>query len=261
MTKAAITVERQADLRRGAALPDHAFPGRHCDAPMRARAAADRPAATEHVPDERGATSSSPGSASSPAPARASRRISRRSPAAPRRTSTRERFAPYPVHPAAAARTRPADPQEIRPAPDGALAAARRLRGRARPRLGRRQGRCRRSRAACTSSSRPAAASATTRSTAQILTGLRERRRSRRLPQRAPDGRPAPDPVPGAALEPARRQHLHRARRHRRLAHLHGRGSKPASTPCASPRRASPPARSTSSWSAAPTTPSAPTCC
>ena len=37
---------------------------------------------------------------------------------------------------------RPADPEEIRPAADGALAAARHLRGRPRARRGRRQGRC-----------------------------------------------------------------------------------------------------------------------
>ena len=58
-----------------------------------------------------------------------------------------------------------------------------------------------------------------------ILTGLRKADEPGRLPQRAADERPAPDAVPGAALEPARRQHLDRARRHRLVAHLHGRGS------------------------------------
>ena len=83
---------------------------------------------------------------------------------------------------------------------------------------------------------------------------------SGRLPQRTADERPAPDAVPGAALQPARRQHLDRARRHRLLAHLHGRGSRPASTRCASRSRASTPGRATSRWSAAPTTASGPTC-
>ena len=47
-----------------------------------------------------------------------------------------------------------------------------------------------------------------------------------RLPQRTADERSAPDAVPGAALQPARRQHRDRARRLRHLAHLHGRGSR-----------------------------------
>jgi len=38
--------------------------------------------------------------------------------------------------------------------------------------------------------------------------------------------RPAADAVPGAALQPAGRKYFHRARRHRLLAHLHGRGSR-----------------------------------
>src|SRR6266446_1915418 len=44
------------------------------------------------------------------------------------------------------------------------------------------------------------------------------------LPQRTADERSAPHPVPGAALEPVGRQYLDRARRHRLVTHLHGRG-------------------------------------
>ena len=94
----------------------------------------------------------------------------------------------------------------------------------------------------------------------QILTGLREGGQPGRLPQRAPDGRPAPDPLSGAALEPARRQHLHRPRRDGRLPHLHGRGIERRRCDPHRPASASPPARTTSSSSAAPTTPSVPTC-
>ena len=57
-----------------------------------------------------------------------------------------------------------------------------------------------------------------------ILTGMPQGRRTGAFPQRTADERPAADAVSRAALEPARRQHLDRARRHRLLAHLHGRG-------------------------------------
>ena len=73
--------------------------------------------------------------------------------------------------------------------------------------------------------------------------------------------RPAADPVPGAAVQPAGRQHLHRARRDRLVAHLHGRGSRRRRRACASPARGSPRARATCSWSAARTTRSGRTCC
>src|SRR5262249_11952565 len=49
-------------------------------------------------------------------------------------------------------------------------------------------------------------------------------RQSRGLSQRTADERPAADAVPGATLQPARGQYLDRARRHRLLAHVHGRG-------------------------------------
>ena len=45
------------------------------------------------------------------------------------------------------------------------------------------------------------------------------------IAERTPGHRPAADPVPGAAVEPAGRQYLDRAWRHGLLAHLHGRGS------------------------------------
>ncbi len=61
---------------------------------------------------------------------------------------------------------------------------------------------------------------------AAILSGHAEGGESGGLPQRAADERPAADTVPGAALQPARRQHFDRAWRHRLLAHLHGRGSR-----------------------------------
>ena len=47
-----------------------------------------------------------------------------------------------------------------------------------------------------------------------------------RLSQRTADERSAADAVPGAALQPARRQYRHRPRRYRLVAHLHGRGSR-----------------------------------
>ena len=56
-----------------------------------------------------------------------------------------------------------------------------------------------------------------------ILTGPARRGRPRRLPQRAPAERPSADALPGAAFEPARGQHRHRPRGDRGLAHLHGR--------------------------------------
>ena len=80
--------------------------------------------------------------------------------------------------------------------------------------------------------------------------------------QRAADERSAPDAVSGAALQPARRQYLDRAWRHRLVAHLHGRGAGRRRTRCASRMRASRPDRATSRWSAAPTTQSAgKSCC
>ena len=126
---------------------------------------------------------------------------------------------------ARAAQSRQADPEEGRPAPDGGVAAHRHLCGRPRARLRRRQGQCRDPRA-------------------HGHDRRRRRRRARRrrrhhhpvrhaarvkpgrLPQRAADERSAADAVSGAALQPAGRQHLDRARRHRLLAHLHGRGSR-----------------------------------
>ena len=84
-----------------------------------------------------------------------------------------------------------------------------------------------------------------------ILSGLPHGRKARSLPQRTADERPAPDAVPRPALQPARRQHLDRARRDRIVAHLHGRGSRRASTRCASRMRASLRARATLRWSAA----------
>ncbi len=43
------------------------------------------------------------------------------------------------------------------------------------------------------------------------------------LAERATSGRPAPHPLAGAIVEPVGRQYFHRPRRHRILAHLHGR--------------------------------------
>ena len=57
-----------------------------------------------------------------------------------------------------------------------------------------------------------------------ILSGIANGAEARRVPQRAADERPAPDAVPRAAPEFARRQHLDRARRRRLVPHLHGRG-------------------------------------
>ena len=126
--------------------------------------------------------------------------------------------------PAGAARTGQADPEERRPAPDGGVAADRNLCGRPCARQRRRQRQCRAARA-------------------HGHDRRRRRRRARRgrrrgdphrpaqggeqggLPQRAADERPAADVVPGAAVEPPGRQHFDRARRHRHVAHLHGRGS------------------------------------
>ena len=50
------------------------------------------------------------------------------------------------------------------------------------------------------------------------------RREAGGLPQRAADERSAADAVPRAAVQSPGRQHLDRPRRHRLLAHLHGRG-------------------------------------
>ena len=118
-----------------------------------------------------------------------------------------ETFAPFPVHPVVRGRIRQADPEKVRPAPDGALAEARLLRGGlALDAAGAKDDAALKSRmhliVAAGGGERDYAVDG------QILTGLRDARKSRRLPQRAPDGRPAPDPLPGAALQPARRQHL-----------------------------------------------------
>ena len=96
---------------------------------------------------------------------------------------------------------------------------------------------------------------------AAILTGSAKAADPGRLPQRAADERPAPDAVPGAALQPARRQHLDRARRHRLVAHLHGRGSGRRRRGAHRARAHQGRARATSRWSAARTTASAGTCC
>ena len=125
---------------------------------------------------------------------------------------------------ARAARFRQADPQEGRPAPDGSVAAHRHLRRRACARRCRREGQ---SRAARTHGHdrrgrrRGARRGGRRRNPHQPEEG----RQSRRLPQRAADERSAPDAVPGAAVQSARRQYLDRPRRDRLLAHLHGRGS------------------------------------
>ena len=115
----------------------------------------------------------------------------------------------------------------------------------------------------CTWSSRPAAASATRPSTRRWCRSsppCRRREAAPLLNERLAE-RAAADPVPGAALQPAGRQHLHRPRRHRLLAHLHGRGGRRAPTRCASPRRGWPRAGAGSPWSAAPMSPGAGTCC
>ncbi len=94
-----------------------------------------------------------------------------------------------------------------------------------------------------------------------ILTGLPQGREARSIPQRAADERPAPDAVPRAAFQPARRQHLDRAWRHRLVAHLHGRGigrrRRGAHRACAHRSRD----RATSHSSAARTMASARICC
>ena len=84
--------------------------------------------------------------------------------------------------------------------------------------------------------------------------------RAARLPQRAADERPAPDAVPGAALQPARRQYRDRAWRDRHPRAPSWARKPPASTPRGSRWRVSPPARATSRWSAARRTASARTC-
>ena len=63
-------------------------------------------------------------------------------------------------------------------------------------------------------------------------------RRGRAAAERTAGQRAAADPVPGPALQPAGRQHLHRAWRHRLLPHLHGRGIAAADA-VRSPRRGS----------------------
>ncbi len=59
-----------------------------------------------------------------------------------------------------------------------------------------------------------------------ILNDVLASKRSRQAAERAPAGGPAPHPFAGAAFQSSCRQHLHRARRHRLLAHLHGRGER-----------------------------------
>ena len=59
---------------------------------------------------------------------------------------------------------------------------------------------------------------------AAILAASRQPQRPRRAAQREADDRTAPDALPGAAFQPARRQHLHRPQGDRLVAHLHGRG-------------------------------------
>ena len=66
-------------------------------------------------------------------------------------------------------------------------------------------------------------------------------REARHVSQRTSDERSAPDLVPGATAEHARRQHLAGSRRDRRLAYFPGRRSGQASTRCASRRHALPP--------------------
>ena len=79
-------------------------------------------------------------------------------------------------------------------------------------------------------------------------------RRTRALPQRAADERPAAHAVPGAAVRtclPATSRSCTASSAPRAPSWAR---NEPASTPCASRRRASPPVRATSPWSAAPTT-------
>ena len=59
---------------------------------------------------------------------------------------------------------------------------------------------------------------------AAILAASATPQRPRRPAQREADHRTAADAVPGAAFQPARRQHLDRPQGHRLVAHLHGRG-------------------------------------
>ena len=93
-----------------------------------------------------------------------------------------------------------------------------------------------------------------------ILTGMPGAEKSRHVSQRTADERSAPHAVSRAAFQPARRQYLDRARRHRFVAHVHGRRIRGLRRRAHRHWRASRPAKATSRSSAAPTTASAKTC-
>jgi 3-oxoacyl-[acyl-carrier-protein] synthase II len=83
---------------------------------------------------------------------------------------------------------------------------------------------------------------------------------SRALAERALGGRAAAHAVPGAAFQSDGRQRFHRPRRHRLVAHLHGRGAGGAdAVRIAAARLAE--GRGGIAWWAAPTPPGAGTCC
>ena len=119
--------------------------------------------------------------------------------------------------------TGPADPQARRPAADGGVAAHRHLRRRTGARLRRREGQ-----------RGPAFAHGDDRGGRRRRARLCGRRRdpvgaafgrrTGRLAEPASDVRSAAHAVPGAALQPAGRQHLDRAWRGGLVPHLHGRG-------------------------------------
>ncbi len=173
------------------------------------------PSATRH------ARPGSPASASCRVSARDRTRTGRRSALA---TAGRRHHLPALHHSQdRAARLRQADPEEGRSAPDGGVAAHRHLCGGARARLRRHQGQ-HRSAGAHRHDRRGRRRRARHRGRHRDPVRPARRREAGGLPQRTADERSAPDAVPGAALQPAGRQHLDRAWRHRLVAHLHGRG-------------------------------------
>ena len=180
-----------------------------------------------------GARCGSPASAFSPAWARGSKQPGQHLERGDPPPYDDKSFAPYIVHPLRADELRQADPEEERSAADGDVAARRRLfRGAGARPMPAIAGNAE----LLDHTDMIVAAGGGERDIAvdtAIMAGVRKTNAARRLSQRTADERSAPDLVPGAAAEPAGRQYFARAWRGRLLAHFHGRGSPPASMPCA----------------------------
>ncbi len=153
------------------------------------------------------------------------------------------------------------DPEEGRPAPDGSLAAHRHLCRRPGARSRRHQGQQGHPRSKMDMIVAAGGGERDLAVDVAILTAdAKAQRHPAFLNERLMNDLAA-DAVPGAALQPARRQHRHRARRHAAPRAPSWARKPPASTRSRIALRASRRPERASRWSAAPTMASAPTCC